>query len=533
MPASLAGGGHRCGGACRALPGGRTICSRPWRARRRQLRASSPDVPGTFCGSSSPHRSSRSRAASRRRATARSSRHAAQDGAAVGLAALGEPRRAAAGKRVTRVSRAAGSASRQNAAKSGVSWRVRGARGSRRRRLIACSGAGCDRELQHVAPPDARAPPSPGARRPARCRGPRRRPSSRRARPRGRGSRTARRRGSGRTRRRQPRTRGDPEQPVQPHHVVDPQRAGAAAAAGAGRRSGSAGGLADALRVQRREAPLLALGEERVGRRAARGAERERASLAPRVVAVACTPSGRSRYSPAPVASVERRELLVDEPLGVGVVAARGSSSRPEGPSRSPLGPDLPARAVRLAGRAEAGVVGQLGPAAKCAVERVAACGARRRASRRAPGSPAGGARGSRGSRRTRLGERATRRAVGRGAEQRRAPPAIGRARDARQVDVQLVPEPAAGRARRGSARARRNAASSGSVPTSSPPSSSTAPSSRSTSPRSATPSALGAQRVDRQEHAPLPGAAARARVGAPSTSTSAGSPPVSMRSRW
>ena len=118
----------------------------------------------------------------------------------------------------------------------------------------------------------------------------------------------------------------------------------------------------------------LALGEEQVGRCAAGGGERERVTLAPGVVAVGVHAERLVQVQPGTRSTGERRELLVDEPLGVDVVAeGRVVVGDREGPGALALGPGRPVRPVRLVVRAEAGVVGELRMRTEVRLERVAA----------------------------------------------------------------------------------------------------------------------------------------------------------------
>ena len=195
--------------------------------------------------------------------------------------------------------------------------------------------------------------------------------------------------------------------------------------------------------------PLL---EEHVGGRAARGAERERRALAPRVEAVGVDAERLVEVEPGAGAAGELAQLLVDEPLRVGVVAERGVvAGDREAAVALGLGPDRPAAAVPLAGRAEARVVGQLGRPAQVLLERVAAArGPRERARELLEHGPA---------------QRERRAVVDDGARRELAPLVAERGRGEqlarrgralelgalREVGVQLVPEQAA----RGRVRAR------------------------------------------------------------------------------
>ena len=73
----------------------------------------------------------------------------------------------------------------------------------------------------------------------------------------------------------------DPEQAHEPHHVVDADRAGAAHAGAQHLDEGLVAGFAQPVGAQRRQAPVLPVGVELVGRRADAGAEREAILMAP------------------------------------------------------------------------------------------------------------------------------------------------------------------------------------------------------------------------------------------------------------
>ena len=289
--------------------------------------------------------------------------------------------------------------------------------------------------------------------------------------------------------------RGHPEEPVQAHHVVDAQGPRAAEHVAQACDRVAVAVAADALGVQRREAPVLAVGEELVGRCAARGA-RARTSSRSRQVSKpsACTPSGRSRYSagtrPDGRAPRAARRRATGRRRGSGRPGRRRrsrGSRRARARARSASASRAPRRS-RGSGRS------RRAPDARGGAPRArrGACTARRTARGRAPRAPAAAGPARRGSRRTR-----PRRARGPGAGRPARRAASGPRASARapgsptRSSVELVPEAAGSPARTGSVvRLRRGTTRAAAVlPTRSAcragrPS----PSSASTSPRSAIP---------------------------------------------
>jgi hypothetical protein len=119
---------------------------------------------------------------------------------------------------------------------------------------------------------------------------------------------------------------GDPEQAHQHHHVVDADRAGAAHVGAQGLDEDGVPAFAQPVRAQRRQAPVLALGVEGVGRRAHAHVEREAVAMAPGVRAAAVDRDREveieaDRHPEFGTARRRRLELPGRLPLQVGVVA--------------------------------------------------------------------------------------------------------------------------------------------------------------------------------------------------------------------